>query len=319
MRIRLTTNEKLMPQLRCLFALVALGLLGTHTGLGQAWVQPKGHAYVKLSLSDVTASEQYRFDGERAPYADNVEGDAFFDESLYLYGEFGLTDNLTLVATFPYKNIRVRDAAFDYETEAVGSVMIGLRTGIKNLVGITADQHTMAANFTVTLPTGYTRNFTPSVGPGQVDVQTTINYGISLWPFPGYAQAGLGYRLRTSLYGFSTTTDCEDGSDVNCFEDVETRYDNELLYSAEAGVNLGRWALLQVLTFGVLSNKTPDAESSFSIRNPIPSRQRYLKVGGGLTLYPLNKFGVGVQVFFTPSGRNTIRSTEIFWGVEYRI
>ncbi len=308
-----------MTQLKRLLVLFVLGLTTVHVGRGQAWVQPKGHAYVKLSRSDVTASEQYRFDGERIPYADNVEGEAFFDESFYLYSEIGLTDNLTLVAILPYKSIRVRDAAFDYETEGLGSVMIGLRTGIKNLVGLTADQHTLAANFMVTLPTGYTRNFTPSVGPGQVDVQTTINYGVSLWPFPGYAQAGLGYRYRSALYGFSTTTPCEDGRDVNCFEDVETKYDDELLFSAEAGVNLGRWALVQVIGFGVLSNKPPDAETSFSIRNPIPTRQRYVKVGGGLTVYPLRKLGLGVQVFFTPSGRNTIRSTDIFWGLEYRL
>ena len=308
-----------MAPLKRLLVLFVLGLTTVHVGRGQAWVQPKGHAYLKLSRSDVTASEQYRFDGERIPYADNVEGDAFFDESFYLYSEIGLTDNLTLVAILPYKSLRVRDAAFDYQTEGLGSVMIGLRTGIKNLVGLTADQHTLAANIMVTLPTGYTRNFTPSVGPGQVDLQTTINYGVSLWPFPGYAQAGLGYRYRSALYGFSTTTPCENGNDINCFEDVETKYDNELLFSAEAGVNLGRWALIQVLTFGVLSNKTPDAESSFSIRNPIPTRQRYVKVGGGLTVYPLRKLGLGVQVFFTPSGRNTIRSTDIFWGVEYRL
>ncbi|MCH8961983.1 MAG: hypothetical protein IH820_11840 [Bacteroidetes bacterium] len=308
-----------MAQLRGLFVLLLLGFASVQVGRGQAWVQPKGHAYVKLSRSNVTASEQYRFDGERSPYADNVEGDAFFDESLYLYGEFGLTDNLTLVVLLPYKSLRVRDAAFDYETEGFGSVMIGLRTGINNLVGLTAEQHTLAANFMLTLPSGYTRNFTPSVGPGQIDFQTTINYGISLWPFPGYMQAGFGYRYRSALYGFSTTTPCQEGTDINCFADAEPKYDDELLFSGEAGINLGRWALLQVIGFSVLSNKTPDAETTFSVRNPIPTRQRYLKVGGGLTVYPLRKLGLGVQAFFTPSGRNTIRSTDIFWGVEYRI
>lgn len=308
-----------MLQRRRLFALLVLGCASVHAGFGQAWVQPKGHAYVKLSRGDVTAEEQYRFDGERKPYADNVEGDAFFDDSFYLYGEVGLTDNLTLVAIVPYKSIRVRDAAFDYETEGLGSVILGLRTGLKNLVGLTSDQHTMAANFMLTLPTGYTRNFTPSVGPGQVDFQTTINYGLSLWPFPGYAQVGLGYRYRSTLYGFSTTTACQEGSDVNCFADAEPKFDDELLFSGEAGVNLGRWALLQVIGFGVWSNKAPDAETTFSIRNPIPTRQRYVKAGGGLTIYPLRGLGLGVQAFVTPSGRNTIRSTDVFWGVEYRL
>ncbi len=309
----------LMAPLRCFIVLTVLGLIGVNTGFGQAWLPPKGHAYVKLSLSDVTASEQYRFDGETKPYADNVDGDAFFDESLYLYGEFGLTDNLALVALIPYKTIRVLDAAFEYESEGLGSVMIGLRTGIKNLVGLTGSQHALSANFMLTMPTGYTRNFTPSVGPGQVDFQTTINYGLSLWPFPGYVQAGLGYRYRSSLYAFSTATTCQEGSDVNCFDDVEPKFGDELLFSGEAGINIGRWALVQLLGQGVWSNQAPDPETTFSIRNPIPTRQRFIKVGGGLTVYPIRTLGLGAQVFFTPTGRNTIRSTDVFWGIEYRI
>jgi len=302
-----------------LFVLLVLGCAVTHLSTGQAWVQPRGHAYVKLSLGDATASEQYRFDGETKPYADNVEGEAFFDDSWYLYGEYGLTDNLTLVAVVPYKSLRVRDAAFDYASEGLGSLVLGLRTGLKKLVGLTADRHALAANVSLTLPTGYTRNFTPSVGAGQVDVQGTINYGVSLWPFPGYAQAGVGYRYRSALYGLSTALACQEGRDLNCVADVEPKYDDELLFSGEAGVSFGRWVLVQVLGHGVWSNRPPDVETTFSIRNPIPTRQRYLKVGGGVTLYPLRTLGLGVQVFFTPYGRNTVRSTDYFWGIEYRI
>ena len=310
---------RLLKRIFILLCCLMLALAGSQTSYGQAWLQPKGHAYVKLSLSDVTASEQFKFDGGTKPYADNVEGDAFFDESLYLYGEVGLTNNVTLVALLPYKSIRVLDATFDYETEGLGSLMIGLRTGLKNVVGIKASQHALAANFMLTLPTGYTRNFAPSVGTGQVDFQTTINYGLSLWPFPGYAQVGLGYRYRSAVYAFSDTIACQPGSDVNCIEESEPKYDDELLFTGEVGVNLGRWVLLQGLAQGVYSNKTPDEQDALQGRNPLPTRQRFTKVGGGLTVYPLRKLGVGVQVFFTPAGRNTIRSTDVFWGIEYRI
>ncbi len=304
---------------RILLALGVLGLLGAHEGRAQAWPQARGHAYVKLSHGRSTAAEQFGFDGQTKPYADNVDGDAFFDRSFYLYAEYGLTDRLTLVALVPYKVLRVRDAAFDYETEGLGSVMLGLRTGLKHLAGLTADRHALAANVMLTLPTGYTRNFTPSVGPGQVDFQVTIHYGLSLWPVPGYAQAGFGYRYRSPLYAFSTATACQEGRDVNCFADTEPKYDDELLFSGEVGFSLDRWALVQVLGQGVWSNKAPDPETSFSARNPLPTRQRYVKAGAGLTLYPIRKLGLGAQVFFTPTGRNTIRSTDVFFGVEYRL
>ncbi len=303
---------------RVLLILVVLWMPGAQAGLGQAWPQAKGHAYVKLAHGRTSAAEQYRFDGATKPYADNVDGDAFFDRSFYLYAEYGLTDNLTLVALVPYKSLRVHDAAFTYETEGLGSVMLGVRTGLKRLVGLGDGPHALAANVMLTLPTGYTRNFTPSVGPGQIDFQTMIHYGLSFWPVPGYAQAGLGYRYRSPLYAFSNATACQEGSDLNCFADAEPKYDDELLFSGEVGFSVGRWALVQALGQGVWSNNAPDPETTFSARNPIPTRQRYVKAGAGLTLYPILHLGLSVQVFFTPYGRNTIRSTDAFFGVEYK-
>lgn len=285
----------------------------------QAWPQAKGRAYVKLSHGRTATDQQFRFDGETRPYADNVDDDAFFDRSFYLYGEYGLTHDLTLVAMLPYKSIRVLDAAFAYKTRGLGSVMLGVRQNLKGWLGLAADQHALAANVMATLPTGYTRNFSPSIGSGQVDVQATVNYGLSLYPIPGYGQVGLGYRYRSAFYGFSDATDCQEGSDLNCVADVEPKYDDELLFSAEAGFSAEQWALVQVLGQGVWSIQPPDASTSFSVRNPIPTRQRYIKLGTGLTLYPVRRLGVGVQVFFTPYGRNTIRSTDTFFGVEYRI
>lgn len=285
----------------------------------QAWPQRKGHAYFKLSHGRSAAAEQYRFDGTVAPYADDFDGTAFLDRSFYLYAEYGLTDDLTLIVTLPYKRLRVHDGKADLAGEGMGSIQVGFRTGLKQNLDIKGDRHAAAANFTITLPTGYTRNLTPSVGSGQVDVQGTFSYGASLWPFPGYAQAALGYRHRSTLYVFSEATPCEDRRETNCFPDTAPKFDDELLFSAEFGLSAGRWALLQILAQGVWSNKPPTEGTTFSPRYPIPTRQRYIKTGGGLTLYPLASLGLSVQVFSTPVGRNTVRSTDIFWGIEYRL
>lgn len=301
-----------------LFATLLLGLLAVDAS-AQAWTQSKGSAYIKLSHGRATAAEQYRFDGETIPYADNVDGDAFFDRSFYLYGEYGLTNDLTLVAVLPYKSVRVLDAAFEYETSGLGSVMLGVRQNLKDWLSIRAENHALSANVLATLPTGYTRNFSPSIGTGQVDVQATVNYGLSLYPIPGYAQAGLGYRYRSALYSLSDATDCQEGSDLNCVADVEPKYDDELLFNGEIGFSAGQWALFQVIGQGVWSNQSPDAGTSFSARNPIPTRQRFIKLGTGLTLYPVRNLGVSAQVFFTSFGRNTIRSTDTFFGIEYRL
>lgn len=283
----------------------------------QAWPQARGSAYVKVSHGRAAAAEQYTFDGRRRPYADNVVGDAFADRSGYLYAEYGWTEHVTVVGSASYKYLHVEDAAFTYETGAFSTLTLGVRVGLKPLLGWNAPQQALAANVSVSLPLGYTRNLAPAVGAGQVDAQASLAYGLSLYPFPGYAQAGAGYRYRSSVYALSQDMACQPGRDLDCTRDVQPAYDDEWFLDAEAGVSLGRWVLVQVLSQAVLSVRAPTAETSFTARNPIPTRQRYLKVGAGLSLYPIPAIGISLQSFATPAGRNTIRSTDWFIGVEY--
>ena len=81
----------------------------------------------------------------------------------------------------------------------------------------------------------------------------------------------------------------------------------------------------QALTNGVWSVDTP--QIGFTAINPIPTVQRYIKTGGGFGIYPfrvtrwysLADLGLTVQYFFTPYGRNAIKSTDLFAGIEYRV
>jgi len=296
--------------------LLALFLLPTPAH-AQAWTQPKHHGYFKLTYGQSAAAEQYTTGGDLQPYARNVEGDAFLDRSYYLYAEFGLTDQATLVALLPYKQLTVRDGTRAHTTRAPGSAQLGLRVDLKPSYKARGTPHAVAAQFLLTLPTGYARNRTPAAGPGQVDVQGTLHYGASLWPLPAYTQVGLGLRLRSGLYALSHAVDCDPHLGVDCLPDQQPVYDEEWLFSGEIGASAGRWALVQILAFGVWSNQAPVLD--FDPANPIPTRQRYLKAGAGLTLYPVPAVGLSVQYFTTPAGRNTVRSSDWFWGLEYKL
>lgn len=303
--------------LRILCSLLGLSaLLAPCESRAQAWPQGLDQSYVKLSHGRSTAAEQYTFDGSLKPYADNVEGNAFFDRSFYLYMEYGVRENLTVVAMLPYKYLRVVDAAFAYETGGIGSVMAGVRVGLKPVLGWTAPRQALALNLLLTLPTGYTRNYAPAIGAGQADAQATLAWGLSLYPLPGYAQLGAGYRYRSTFYDLSRTVACQPGRDIDCVEDVRPEYAGEGLLSAEIGGSIGRWVLVQALGQAVLSVQAPDEFTSFSANNPIPERQRYVKAGAGLSLYPIPQLGLSVQYFVTPYGRNTIRSEDWFIGIE---
>ncbi len=287
----------------------------SETGHAQAWTKEEGKLYGKISYGTSTAAEQYTFDGRQKEYADNVEENAFFDRSLYLYGELGLTPKLTLFGGLPYKRVIVRDAAFRYRTFALGNVQIGARYSLNDLFGTAGTSESFAANLALSIPLGYTRNLTPSVGSGQVDAEINGSWGHSFYPFPGYAQAAVGYRYRSSFYGLSTAVDCQEGIDKNCFADSKPVYTDDLIAGVEGGVTIANRVLIQGLARVNWSLKEPDV--GFTVSNPIPTRQRFLKLGMGVGVAVWKGIGVSGQMFFTPTGLNTVKSTDLFVGIDY--
>lgn len=297
----------------CLFLLLCFVVSDGQT---QAWTHARGHYYVKLSQGRSTAAEQFTATGDLAPYLPGVTGEAFRDRSFYLYGEYGLTDRLTLVGLVPYKQLSVATPTGRHERRDTGSLMLGIRTDLRPGLGLQQSRHAAALNALLTLPTGYARNLSPSVGTGQADFQSSLSYGASLYPLPLYAQGSLGFRYRSNVYAFSQATDCPSSAPSACIADVKPDYDNEWLLNAEVGASLNRWALVQGLVQGTWSNQKPD--TNFDPSNPLPTRQRYFKAGVGLTLYPTSRLGLSVQFFNTLAGRNTLDANDWFFGLEVR-
>lgn len=310
--------------------ILLLGCACPRGASGQAWTQGKGAAYLKASFGLVTASEQYTFDGRQADYIDGVERNAFRDRSLYLYGEFGLAEHVTLVLNVPYKRTFIRDQAFRFRTSAWGTATVGARVSLKPLLRWQESPNALAANVVLYVPTGYTRNLNPSAGGGQVNAEVSFGYGRSLFPLPLYAQAQAGYRLRTAWYDFTEAVPCQEGQDINCMADRTPDLGDEWTYSVEVGwTPFEGGILVQALVQGVSSVREP--EVGFTATNPVPLRQRYIKTGGGLVVYPfalvrglrsasvLAPIGLGAQFFHTPDGRNAIRSHDLFLGIEYRL
>ncbi|QQS66884.1 MAG: hypothetical protein IPP08_01555 [Chlorobiota bacterium] len=281
----------------------------------QAWTKPSGEIYAKLFYGSVTAKEQYGFDGTQKPMADNVTENAFFDRSFYLYSEGGLNDEVTIFGSLPYKRVITRDASFKYSTFAFGSLMLGGRYKLNNLVGISGWSDVLSANLAFTLPTGYTRNFTPSVGAGQIDAELSLNYGKSFHPLPIYAQAGLGFKYRSSIYALSKSIPCQDGVDKNCFNDLKPEYGNEITFALNGGYFINDWLLFTLQANGVMSVVKPT--EGFSVANPIPTKQRYIKLGGGLRVNTYDKLGVSFDAAIIPSGMNIFKGIEVTLGIDY--
>ncbi len=281
----------------------------------QAWPKSQGRYYTKLAFGATAATEQFAADGTRKAYNESVSDNDFLDRSFYFYAEYGLTGRITFVALIPFKQLTVRDTGSEMLTTGFGTLGIGLRYGMTTPERVQTTGRSSSILFSLNIPTGYARNRTPSVGTGQVDAQVGLSIGQSLYPFPGYAQGSLSYRMRTDVYLLSTTIECLEPDNLNCFADQKSDYGDEWIFLAEIGATVRERVLLQAIAHGIWSNVQPEVE--FDPLNPLPTHQRFLKLGGGATVYLGNGLGIGIQVFATPIGRNTIRSVDWFFSVEY--
>lgn len=294
---------------RALCLLWALSLPGL--AWGQAWTQPPGHVYAKVAYGASTAAHQYTFDGRAKPYADDVYGPSFYDRSLYLYSEGGLADGLTGVVSLGYKRLVTRDTTFRYEASALGDVDLGLRWRPDPIMAWIPAGGALAINAKLTLPTGYIRNSIPSPGSGQVNGAISVDYGHG-WSGL-YVQGGLGYRLRSGWYGLSRAVECQPGRDRGCAQDPQQDLGDEVYGRFEIGASPVKWLLVQGLADAVISLQAP--EVGFSVDQPIPAQQRWLKLGGGLIGLLGDGWGLSAQGLYTFWGNNTVRSLDIFLGV----
>ena len=329
-------SERVRAAISAVVAAVSLlGPLGNEAwAQAAAWTRASGEMQVIAQGSWVRAAELYGFDGQVQDYESTRPGETVFqDTSLYFNVEIGVLSWLTLSADVPYKILEVEDASFVSRTEALGDLTLGARIGIFELLEWSEAPFALAVEPRIRFASGYTRNLRPSAGPGQIDFELHVAAGVAL-PIPvvsGYAQARVGYRLRSGTFAFSNAQSCQDQGTpgANCFEEVETPgFGDEFLWGLELGITPFSG---KVVAFGKVSgNFSVDApDVGFDPANPIPDRQRFIKVGGGGILYPIQFFTDGLEVvsnlgllfqyFTTPDGRNTIRSDDLFAGLIYSV
>ena len=157
---------------------------------------PKGSLYSKLSYNHYFTVDTFDEDGHKKR---NPNGSTFRDENITWYNEYGLLDNLSLIASLPhkwlksrYKFIEGRDLKTTTSTyDGLGDVDLGIKYGLlKEPVVLSLQFLTKVAWF-------YDRSEEVPPGNNQNDYELRLLFGKSLWPFPGYCGLEMGYRWRT--------------------------------------------------------------------------------------------------------------------------
>lgn len=291
-----------------------------------AWTRPKNELWALLSYGSIVAGDQFLVGGGTDDFIQGLDETTFVDESFYTQFAFGLEDWLTLSLELPFKRINIRRQRFDTFTEAFGDMYFGVRLGILELLEVKAPV-VWSAEMGVQLPTGYTRNLTPSVGAGNIvfDLKTTVGAGFNIANvLPVYTQGGIGFRARSTAFALSASVECPSANEIDCVLDQQPRFGDELLFLTELGVTPFNGALLAFgKVMGEISLQEPRV--GFTTNNPIPVRQRNVKVGGGMFVYPFRFFqvpyaeniGLAAQYYSMVWGENTPKTDMRFIGIEY--
>jgi len=188
---------KLPGAAACICLLFLLTLQDCFAG---AWCEPQGAFYGKLSINRYTTDKTFTSNGSQDHLAN---GGKFYDTNMTFYGEYGLLDRLTLSCSLPYKWLR--SSSWNTYTEDdvekrryVATHYTGMgdiEAGVK--LGLIKEPFVGSVQFLYKNAGLYTHREKILPGNNQSDYEFRLLAGKSLWPFPGYCGAEVGYRFRS--------------------------------------------------------------------------------------------------------------------------
>ncbi len=275
--------------------LVLLVLTGQHAHelYAGAWPQPKGSGYYKLGFRVISAREFYEPDGTR------IDIPRFAEYTTSLYGERGLTDAITFIASVPFfKRITLnrqvhRDGTVAFAGDAkngFSDVEVGARWRFwRNSHSV----FSLEAIFGLPIGDSSQENGLLT-GDGEFNQALKLQYGYSGYPRPFYFTADVGYNNRTEGYS------------------------DEFSYSAEVGYTLTpSW----LLAFKIRGLEWLEANSDAMLGGMgglYANRQRYLAFGPEISCSITRNLGVTLAVEGATRGQNVLSAPAFSLGFYWK-
>ena len=269
-------------------------LLSQLSFAGGAWTQGKGKAYFKLSEFWILFDEHFTASGEIDP---NTTTGIF---NTYLYGEYGLTDKLTLTtnaALFTNNFMRARRSSTGtLLTERDGIKALGdIDFGVKYQLSSSDSPIAIAASLNLGLPTGRInagRDNNLQTGDGEFNQQIQLDIGKG---FQGksnahYVNAYVAFNNRTST-GDSFAQRIGRGLDLGR-EDI---FSDEFRFGMEYGIGMMERKLWVIARFYLLESlrNGDDFEQSTNI---FANNTEYTGTSLEVSYYILEKLGIAANV-----------------------
>ncbi|MEM8599543.1 MAG: hypothetical protein AAGF99_06460 [Bacteroidota bacterium] len=237
------------------------------------WPRGQGNGYVQLGLGLAGADRGFDADGNRGPLGSEDNPETYSEFAVYLYGEVGLTNALTLIGSTFLRSSVAENLDGEFVNGGLSDVTLQLRYSFPQLGPLV-----VSPQVGVRFPTGYDAEDSPPLGSGEADLLAEVQWGLSLWPTPAYVGGSVGFRQRGGVI------------------------EDEVLAVLEAGYFVTETFLLRAR--GDLTESTSDEITDFS-QLGLPPEQGFLTLGPGVTVVLSERWQVNGDLRWTVSGRTT--------------
>lgn len=253
------------------------------------WTQKRGEGYYKIGFR-VTQADMF-YDGS----GNKMRVPTFTDVTTSFYGEYGLTNRVTLIASVPfYKRLTMeREIGISGDklnNSGFADSDVGFRVG---LLGI--GNSVVSAEVLFGLPIG--DDSQPDgllTGDGEFNQLFKLGFGHSFYPKPAYFSAEVGFNNRTQGYS------------------------DEIHYAAEIGYSFGNKWLVDFKIRGIRSIKNGSDTVVGGMATSTANNQSYLSYGAEINYLINASIGLTLGVDSATFIENTIGAPTYSFGIFYK-
>lgn len=278
-----------------LFRVVLVFMILSHNATAGGWPQGKGNGFFKLGLQFMQAERVHNDEGQIVPIP------TLTDMTFAAYGEYGITEGLTMIAMIPfYKHLSIEAGTntttgkvipIAQSTFGIADIEVGARYGLWR-----GERAALSVAVMLGLPTGEERHaYDLLTGDGEFNQYFSLQAGYSFFPTAAYVSTEIGINNRTNGYS------------------------DEWRFGFETGYALSQKFTIIGRVFGVRSLRNGEKKILPNAASLYSNNTSYIAYGPMVLFYTSEHFGLTATVVSVTSAKNIFDASLFSAGIFMRL